>query len=214
MIGKLSSDKKVQWEQHLPELLQAYNSTRSVVTGYSLHYLMFERCPHLPVDFYFWTRGAHVHSWCVPTYIEEMRRHFKEAYIEAHLHTNSEVDRQKWYYDRVTSTIQLMLGDVVLMKLDAFLWKRKVKDRWSEAEYMVVHQVADDVPTYEVRDDSWNVEVTHRNRLFLVVPAKEDAMPLVGSESVSDEGANGLPKQSLLHWSGEVKHQRVKWMRC
>ena len=45
MIGKLGKDKKAQWEQHLPELLQAYNSTWSVVTGYSLHYLMFGRCP-------------------------------------------------------------------------------------------------------------------------------------------------------------------------
>ena len=35
MIGKLSADKKAQWELHLPELLQAYNSTRSAVTGYS-----------------------------------------------------------------------------------------------------------------------------------------------------------------------------------
>ena len=43
MIGKLSADKKAQWELHLPELLQAYNSTRSVVTGYSPHYLMFGR---------------------------------------------------------------------------------------------------------------------------------------------------------------------------
>ena len=43
MIGKLAADKKAQWEQHLPELLQAYNSARSVVTGYSLHYLMFGR---------------------------------------------------------------------------------------------------------------------------------------------------------------------------
>ena len=43
MIGKLSADKKAQWELHLPELLQAYNSTRSAVTGYSPHYLMFGR---------------------------------------------------------------------------------------------------------------------------------------------------------------------------
>ena len=35
MIDKLASDKKVQWEQHLPELLQAYDSTRSAVTSYS-----------------------------------------------------------------------------------------------------------------------------------------------------------------------------------
>ena len=27
MIGKLAADKKARWEQHLPELLQAYNST-------------------------------------------------------------------------------------------------------------------------------------------------------------------------------------------
>ena len=47
MIGKLVHDKKAQWEQHLPELLQTYNSTRSVVTGYSPHYLMFGRCPRL-----------------------------------------------------------------------------------------------------------------------------------------------------------------------
>ena len=43
MIGKLSTDKKAQWELHIPELLQAYNSTRSAVTGYSPHYLMFGR---------------------------------------------------------------------------------------------------------------------------------------------------------------------------
>ena len=57
MIGKLASDKKAQWEQHLPELLQVYNSTRSVVTGYSPHYLMFRRHPHLPMDFTFQQRA-------------------------------------------------------------------------------------------------------------------------------------------------------------
>ena len=120
MIGKLATDKKAQWEQHLPELLQAYNSTRSAVTGYSPHYLMFGICPHLPVDFYFPTMGAHVCSCSVLAYVKEVRKCFKEAYAEAHLQTNSEADWEKWYYDRATSTVQLMPGDMVLMKLDAF----------------------------------------------------------------------------------------------
>ena len=150
MIGKLATDKKSQWEQHFQELLQASNSVRSAMTCYSLHYLMFGRCPHLPVDFYFPTIGAHVCSCCVPAYVEEVRKCFKEAYAEAHLQTNSEADWQKWYYDRATSTMQLMLGDIVLMKLDAFQGKRKVKDKWSEAEYMVVCQVTDDIPTYDI----------------------------------------------------------------
>ena len=41
MIRKLSVDKKAHWELHLPELLQAYNSTQSMVMVYSPHYLMF-----------------------------------------------------------------------------------------------------------------------------------------------------------------------------
>ena len=100
MIGKLASDKKAWWEQHLPELLQVYNSTRSAVTGYSPHFLMFGRCPCLHVDFYFPTKGTHVHSRHIPAYVEEVRKHFKEAYIKAHLQTNSETEWQKQYYDK------------------------------------------------------------------------------------------------------------------
>ena len=169
-LGKLASDKKAQWEQHWPELLQAYNSTKSAVTGYSPHYLMFGRCPLLPVDFYFPTKGTHVHSHHIPAYVEEVRKHVKEAYTEAYLKTNSKAEWQKRYYDRATSTVQLMPGDVLLMKLDAFQGKRKAKDRWSEVEYVVTCQVANDVPTYKVKDDGGNIKVTHHNRLFLVAP--------------------------------------------
>ena len=99
MIGKLAHNKKAQWEQHLPELLQAYNSTRSVATGYSPHYLMFGRCPHLPIDYYFPMVSTFECSHHVPTYVTEVRRWFKEAYAEAHLQTNCEAKKQKWYYD-------------------------------------------------------------------------------------------------------------------
>ena len=72
MIGKLSRDKKAQWEQHLLELLQAYNSTQSVVTSYLLHYLMFWRHPHLPVDYYFLTVSAYECCRHVPAYVTEV----------------------------------------------------------------------------------------------------------------------------------------------
>ena len=163
------------------------------MTGYSPHHLMFGRHLHLPVDFYFPMRGAHVHSHCVLTYVEEIRKHFREAYAEAHLQTNSKVDRQKQYYDRVTSTVQLLPGDVVLMKLDAFQGKRKVKDWWSEAEYMVVHQVADDVPTHEVQDTGRNVKIFQRNWLFLVATPKDDACPWEEASPFQKRTPPGLP---------------------
>ena len=87
MIGKLARDKKAQWKQHLLELLQAYNSTWSAVTGYSLHYLMFGRHPCLPVNYYFPMVSTFECSHLVPAYVMEVRRCFKEAYAEAHLQT-------------------------------------------------------------------------------------------------------------------------------
>ena len=124
MIDKLAHDKKAQWEQHLPELLQAYNSTWSAVTGFLPHYLMFRRCPRLPVDYYFLMVSTFEHSCCVPAYVMEVRRCFKEAYAEVHLQTNCEAKKQKRYYDRTMSTVQLVPGDVVLMKNNVYQGKR------------------------------------------------------------------------------------------
>ena len=187
MIGKLSHNKKAQWEQHLSELLQAYNSTQLEVTGYSPHYLMFGRHPHLPVDYYFLTVSAYECSRCVPAYVMEVRRCFKEAYTEAHLQTNCEAEKQKHYYDRATSTVQLVPGDVVLMKNDAYQGKQKVKDQWSETEYVVVCQVADGVPAYEVKDEAGNVKTVHHNWLFLVATPIEAVTPLGVGTSISEE---------------------------
>ena len=137
--------------------------------------------------------------------------------LQGSLHQSALADQQrsrqakKGYYDRVTSTVQLMPGDVVLMKLDVFQGKRKVKDRWSEAEYVVVCQVTDDVPAYKVRDDGGNVKAAHCNRLFLVAPAKEDATPLGGSESVSNEDAtwSALAELTPLEWRSEMPGSEV-----
>ena len=56
----------------------------------------------------------------MPTYVMEIRRRFKEAYAEAHLQMNCEAEKQKWYYDQAMSTMQLVPGDVVLMKNDMY----------------------------------------------------------------------------------------------
>ena len=194
MLGKLTKDKKAKWEKHLPEVLQVYNSTWSAVTSYSLHYLMFGRHPWLPIDFYFPTWGAFEHFRHVPEYVDEIRHHFKEAYTEAHVQTNLEADRQKQNYDRATSTVQLVPGDTVLLKQDAFQGKRKMKDRWGDEEYEVVHQVAPDVPTYEVHDRSGNARVVHQNRLFLVASISEPVTPL----SLDTELLEAMSERSTL----------------
>ena len=76
------------------------------------------------------------------------------------------------------STTQLVPGDVVLMNNDVYQGKQKVKDQWSETEYVVVHQVADGIPTYEVKDEAGNIKTVHPNQLFLVATPVGAIMPL------------------------------------
>ena len=127
----------------------------------------------------------------------EVWRHFKEAYTEAHLQTNCEAEKQKCYYDRATSTAQLVPGDVVLMKNNAYQGKRKVKDQWSETEYVVVCQVADGIPAYEVKDEVGNIKTVHCNWLFLVATPKEAVRPLGAGTSISEEN---------IVWSTHAEH--------
>ena len=39
MIGKLDEDKRCDWPTHLGSVIHTYNATRSLVTGFSPHYL-------------------------------------------------------------------------------------------------------------------------------------------------------------------------------
>ena len=121
------------------------------------------------------------------TYVTQVRRCFKEAYAEVHLQMNCEARKQKRYYDTTTSTMQLVPGDVVLMKSNAYQRKQKVKDWWSETEYVVVHQVADGVPTYKVKDEADSVMTVHHNQLFLVATPVDEVMPLGVGIPLSEE---------------------------
>ena len=85
------------------------------------------------------------------------------------------------------STARLVPGDVVLMKNDVYQGKRKVKDQWSETEYVVVRQVTDGVPAYEVKDEVGNIKTVHHNWLFLVATPTETIMPLGVGTSISEE---------------------------
>ena len=69
---------------------------------------------------------------------------------EAQAQSTAETCQQKCYYDRKIGAVNLKPSDLVLVKVDAWKGKRKVKDRWEEETWEVVHQIAAEIPTYEV----------------------------------------------------------------
>ena len=70
--------------------------------------------------------------------------------MEAQAQSTAEACQQKQYYDRKIGAVNLKPGDLVLVKVDAWKGKRKIKDRWEEETWEVVRQITADVPSYEV----------------------------------------------------------------
>ena len=83
--------------------------------------------------------------------------------------------------------MQLVPGDAVLMRNDVFQGKKKVKDWWSQAKYVVVCKVTDGILAYKVRDKVRNVKTVHQNQLFLVAAPAEAVTPLGAGMSISPE---------------------------
>ena len=183
MIGKLEEDKKACWSEHLPELLMAYNATRSAVTGYSPYYLLFGRRPRIPVDYLFPTLRDSPHQTKMEVSVAAMQKRLKEAFAVARRLTSEEAAKQCRYYDRKTGAVALQPGDVVMVRTDGFVGKGKVKDRWEDGGFVVESQL-EDWPVYKVKCVTSDAQqkpkyrILHQNRLLLV--ANEDASDITG----------------------------------
>ena len=83
------------------------------------------------------------------------------------------------YYDCKIGAVNLKPGDLVLVKVDAFKGKRKIRDRWEEETCEVVCQIPTDVASYKVMDQhGWSCNL-HQNQLLI---ASEVGIPLcIGS---------------------------------
>ena len=147
MIGKLGEDKKANWPSHLAERAHTYNATQFAVTGYSQHYLMFGCRPRLPVNFVFPTIGSNeapmieASAKCVDVYIASIQDRLRTALWAVQAQLMVEACQQKQYYNRKIGAVNLKPGNLVLVKVDAFKGKRKIKDRWEEETWEVVHQI-------------------------------------------------------------------------
>ena len=115
MIGKLEDEYKGQWPRYLSKLTHAYTSTRSAITGYSPHFLIFRQWPRLPIDFVFPTLRP------VDSYVADLITALGKAFEVAPNMTQAEALRQKRRYDQKASTVTVNKGDVVLMKMTCLL---------------------------------------------------------------------------------------------
>ena len=88
----------------------------------------------------------------VEKYVTELISALRKAFEVACNMTQTEALRQKWRYDQKASTVTINKGDVVLVRNDQFVGKRKLKDHLGDKVYIVCNQVDVDVPVYIIEN--------------------------------------------------------------
>ena len=115
--------------------------------------------------------------------VTAMQKRLKEAFTVAGHLTSEEVARQCRYYDHKAGAVALQPGDIVMVRTDGFVGKRKVKDQWEDGGFIVESQL-EDWPVYKVKCPTSDARqkpkyrILHRNRLLLVT--NEDASSIPG----------------------------------
>ena len=111
---------------------------------------MFGQQPRLPIDFMFLTHEVMGILRPVDNYVTELISGLRKAFEVTCNMTQMEALRQK--YDQKASTVTLNKGNVVLVRNDQFVGKRKLKDCWGDKVYTMCNQVDMDVPVYIIEN--------------------------------------------------------------
>ena len=120
IIGKLDPEKRKKWPTHIGSIIIAYNSTWSLVTGYSPYYLMFRRRLRLPTNLLFPTHRTWMMTCTIDKYVANLYDRLWECLVIAQDSAEKEAWRQKQLYDCKVEAVELRPGDHVLVCLDAF----------------------------------------------------------------------------------------------
>ena len=112
MLGTLENHQKSDWKSYVAPLVQAYNATKSDVTGFAPHFLMFGWHPRLSVDAYLGTSPVPEEVSAGPqSYGSKLKARMQFSYEQAAKHARKVGDKNKEYYDRYVRESALEQGD-------------------------------------------------------------------------------------------------------
>ena len=121
MIGKLEEEKHRDWPTHLGSVVHAYNTMKSLVMGFSPHYLMFGRQRFIPIDLLFLTNTMKT----LDEYVTALYQWLRQALGKAKETAFQEACRHKRIYNKKAGAVELQPGDRVLVKMDTFWGQRR-----------------------------------------------------------------------------------------
>ena len=140
MLGALPQDSKVNWQDWVSTLVHAYNCTNTKVTGFSPYFLMFGREPRIPADETFGVTFPNTRWKTIKNYVETLRKCLEWAYQTATEHIKKDMERHELYYDRKAHCMDIVVGDIMLVRQKVFGTTYKIEDKWEIPVYIVLEK--------------------------------------------------------------------------
>ena len=145
MLATAVYDRPFEWEQHLPRLGYAYNTSIHPTTGSSPFSLMFGRQARMPVDIMLGTTTPTPST--VPQYVLNLRNSLETAYEYVRSQMGHKQEQQKHRCDARTHGKAFRVGDQVWLRNPAVprgsressIGPGRVHSRLSESGYRLQH---------------------------------------------------------------------------
>ena len=211
MLGTLSLEGKATWTDKVGTLVHAYNSTKSAITGFSPHYLMFGREPKLPLDMTLGLPNLDMEGVIHEKYVKQLQSRLKWSYEVDRNRNEKEAARQKKYYDLKVCCAPLRVGDVVVPRQKNFRGKAKIQDRWDQTLYEVIEIPYPDMPVFKIRpqgEPEAKPRILHRN---LLQPIRQIEASEVGDlEGSPPQSQKDLDDSNLKDISKTESDERIE----
>ena len=130
--------------------------------------------------------------------VAAMQKRLKEAFTVVRHLTSEEVARQSCYYDCKAGAVALQPGDV-MVHINGFVGKQKVKDHWEDGGFIVESQL-EDWPVYKVKCPTSDArqkhkyQILHRNRLLLITDEDAPSIPGQAQAKATPIVSNATPE--------------------
>ena len=164
MLATVVNDFGGEWEDHLPRVCFAYNTSQQESTGFTPFYLMFGRQARIPLDIMYQTPVTEARN--VSQYMWTFRKSLQDAYALARDNLQTASSRQKELYDGKIHGKPYKVGDLVWLHNPAMPrgQARKLYCPWT-GPYKVVKMLSTVV--YRIQDTRGRRrrKVIHFNRL-------------------------------------------------